>query len=239
MAGLDAVIDISHNVQVSDFRAIRRANILAVIHKTTEGGDWFDPDYAPRRAEAEAAGLMWGAYHYGTRQYSGVKQASTFLKAAQPGPNTLLALDFEPNDYNPNNTMNLRQAEEFVHTIYQATGRYPVVYTHAAWANGERAGRRGIRLQEPVNPHSILARCDLWLADPRDQPEVPYAWADKGWRLWQYVANESAADTAYGGVSRAVPGVTHCDRNLFAGNLAEMQAFWRSGAPVRNGRTGV
>ena len=32
-AGLDAVIDISHNVTVTDFAAVRRSNILAVIHK--------------------------------------------------------------------------------------------------------------------------------------------------------------------------------------------------------------
>jgi lysozyme len=238
-AGLDAVIDISDNVSVSDFRAVRRANILAVIHKATEGGDWFDRSYNARRAEAETAGLLWGGYHFGTRQYSGIKQATTFLNAVQPGPSTLLALDFEPNDYNPNNTMSLRQAEEFVHTVYQATGRYPVVYTHAAWANGERAGRRGVRLIEPVSPTSILARCDLWLADPREQPELPYAWANKGWRLWQYVANESAADAAYGGVSRAIPGITHCDRNLFAGDANDLYRFWQSSAPIRNGRTGV
>ena len=226
VAGLDAVIDISHNVSVSDFRAVRRANILAVIHKTTEGGDWIDPSYAPRRAEAEASGLLWGGYHFGTRQYTGARQAATFLKAVQPTPTTLLALDFEPNDYNPANTMSTRQAEEFVHTVYQATGRFPVVYTHAAWANGERSGRRGIRLQEPINPTSILARCDLWLADPRESPELPYAWSNRGWRLWQYVANESAADVAYGGVSRAIPGITHCDRNLFSGDANALYRFW-------------
>ncbi len=41
--GLDAVIDISNNVTVSDFRAVRRSGILGVIHKCTEGGDWIDP----------------------------------------------------------------------------------------------------------------------------------------------------------------------------------------------------
>ena len=231
-AGLDAVIDISHNVTVTDFALVRQSNILGVIHKTSEGGDWFDPSYAPRRAQAEAAGLLWGGYHYGTRQYSGTRQAAAFLKAVRPGPSTLLALDFEPNDLNPNNTMSVAQAEEFVHTVYQATGRLPVVYTHAAWANGERAGRRGIRLREPISPHSILARCDLWLADPREEPEVPYAWADRGWRLWQYVANESANDVAYGGISRAIPGVTHCDRNLFAGDMAGLYRFWNGGGRV-------
>src|SRR5262245_45954118 len=98
-AGLDAVIDISHNVTVSDFASVRRSNILAVVHKATEGGDWVDPSYSTRRPEAEAAGLLWGAYHFGTRQYSGADQASAFLAVARPGPNTLLALDLEPNDH--------------------------------------------------------------------------------------------------------------------------------------------
>ena len=230
--GLDAVIDVSHNVQVSDFRAVRKAGILAVIHKSSEGGDWIDPSYAPRRQIAEQSRLLWGAYHFGTRQYSGARQAQTFLSAAQPGPTTLLALDFELNDYNPANTMRLAQAEEFVHVVYRATGRFPVIYTHAAWANGERA-RRGIR-PEPVSPHSILAQCDLWLADPREPPEVPYAWSARGWRLWQYVANESLETAAYGSAPRAIPGVTHCDRNLFAGDETQLARFWRS-----SGRAGA
>lgn len=226
--GLDAVIDISHNVRVSDFSAVRKSNILAVIHKTTEGGDWVDPSYAPRRVEAESNGLLWGAYHFGTRQYSGARQAQAFLAAARPNPRTLLALDFEVNDPNPNNTMTLAQAEEFVRVVQQATGRLPVVYTHAAWANGGKA-RRGVRLREPVGPNSILAQCDLWLADPREQPEVPYAWAQRGWRLWQYAANETESDAAYGTVSRAVPGLTHCDRNLFAGSAADLHRYWGVG----------
>jgi lysozyme len=229
--GLDAVIDISHNVRVSDFSQVRKSHILAVIHKATEGGDWVDPSYAPRRVEAESNGLLWGAYHFGTRQYSGARQAQAFLAAVRPGPRTLLALDFEVNDYNPNNTMTLAQAEEFVRVVQQATGKLPMVYTHAAWANGMRSGKRGVRLREPVGPNSILARCDLWLADPRDEPELPHAWSDRGWRLWQYVANESESDAAYGTASRAIPGITHCDRNLFAGNAVDLHRFWGGSRP--------
>ena len=47
--GLDAVIDISHNVTVTSFAAVRRSSILAVIRNVTEGGDWFDPSYTSRR----------------------------------------------------------------------------------------------------------------------------------------------------------------------------------------------
>jgi len=228
VAGLDAVIDISHNVRVSDFSLVRKSDILAVIHKATEGGDWVDPSYAERRGQAEAAGLMWGAYHFGTRQYPGARQAQAFLAVTRPGPRTLIALDYELNDPNPRNTMTLPQAEEFVHVVQRETGRLPMVYTHAGWANGERAGRRGIR-SAPVGPDSILARCDLWLADHREEPEVPYAWANRCWKLWQYLADENESNAAYGTVPRAVPGVTHCDRNLFAGDTSELYRYWGVG----------
>jgi len=230
--GVDGVIDISHNVTVSDFSAVRSSGILAVFHKSSEGGDWIDPSYATRRRDAEQAGLLWGAYHFGTRQYSGARQAETFLAAARPGPATVMALDYELNDYKPANSMQLHQAEEFVQVVYRATGRLPMVYTHANWANGERA-RRGIK-PVPVSGNSVLAQCDLWVADPREQPEVPFAWANRGWKLWQYVADESADKAAYGAAPRAIHGITHCDRNLFAGDEQQLKQFWRSG-----GRTGA
>ena len=85
-AGLDAVIDISHNVTVTDFTLVRRrSNILGVIHKATEGGDYVDQSYSVRRPQAEAAGLLWGAYHFGTRQYPGARQANAFLATADRG----------------------------------------------------------------------------------------------------------------------------------------------------------
>lgn len=232
--GLDAVIDISHNVRVSDFGAVRRAGIMAVIHKVTEGGDWFDPSYASRRVEAERAGLLWGGYHFGTRQYPGAKQAMAFLSAVQPGPKTVLALDIEPNDRNPGNTMRVQQAEEFVRVIQQQTGRLPLVYIHPGWANGQVMGRRRLRIDRPITTDSILARCDLWVADYREQPEVPDAWARRGWKLWQYVADESEHDTAYGATPRAIPGITHCDRNMFNGDAKALARYWGIG-----GSTGV
>src|SRR4249919_2458751 len=57
--GLDAVIDISRFVTVTDFRQVRQSNILGVIHKATEGGDYADSMCAARRPQAEAAGLLW------------------------------------------------------------------------------------------------------------------------------------------------------------------------------------
>ena len=225
--GLDAVIDISHNVTVTSFAAVRRSNILAVIHKVTEGGDWFDPSYSSRRRQAEAAGLLWGGYHFGTRQYSGEQQAASFLSACQPGPQTVMALDLEPNDANPRNTMRLDQAEAFVRTVQKATGRLPMLYAHPAWANGEVYGRKRLRLDAAVVPGSLLSRCDLWLADYREEPRLPNAWSK--WTLWQYVADETSQNFAYGSEPRHVEGVGHCDRNMYNGDAASLNRWWKNG----------
>jgi lysozyme len=225
--GLDAVIDISHLNTVTDFTLIRRnSNIQGILHKASEGGDWADDAYAMRRPQAEAAGLLWGAYHFGSHQYSGEEQAQTFLAAAQPGPRTLLALDFEPNERHPKNSMDLAQAEAFVRTVYRAMGRLPLVYTHPNWANGVAYGRAGSFLRRCVGEDSVLAQCDLWLADYRESPEIPMAWSRRGWRLWQYAGNESEDDAAYGSASRTVVGVDRCDRNLFAGDAAALHRYW-------------
>lgn len=227
--GLNAVIDISHTSAVTDFDAMRSAGILGVLHKATEGGDWADPLYAPRRVQARARGVLWGAYHFGTRQYSGAQQAAAFLAAAQPDRTTLLALDLEPNERRPFNTMTLDQAEEFVRTVAQATGRLPMVYVHPTWADGGSYGRGGQTLGRAIGPDSILASCDLWVVSYDEQPTVPYAWARRGWRLWQYAGDDyGGGGGPYGELSRTVPGVERCDRNLFHGNAAQLVQFWNA-----------
>jgi lysozyme len=193
--GLDSVIDISRSVTVSDFRRVRQSNILAVIHKASEGGDYADSACAARRPQAEAAGLLWGTYHYGTGQMSGQQQAAFFLAASRPGPKTLL------------------------------TGRLPVVYVHPTWANGDPLPNSGLSLGARITPDSILARCGLWVADYHDSPELPVAWASRGWRLWQYAADESTGRPAYGSTN-VVAGISHCDRNLFAGDEGTLRDFW-------------
>ncbi|WP_422001600.1 glycoside hydrolase family 25 protein [Reyranella sp.] len=228
-SGLDAVIDISHNVTVTDFDAVRRSGQLAVIHKATEGGDWVDPSYGVRQKQAQQAGLLWGAYHFGTRQYSGSDQALAFLATVRPTITTLIALDLELNDGNPRNTMTLAQAEAFVATIQEKTGRLPVLYTHPEWADGRKLGRRGVSLGQPIQSGSLLARCDLWLADYRESPQIPSAWAGRGWTLWQYAGNHTEADVAYGSDRKAVSGVTHCDRNLYAGDVSSLKRYWARG----------
>lgn len=235
---LDAIIDISHSSTVNDFRLARRhSKILGVIHKASEGGDWADPLYAKRRAEAEAAGLLWGAYHFGTRQYSGEAQALMFLATAKPGRATLLALDLEFNELNPANSMRIKQAEDFVRTIVAKTGKRPLIYTTASWADNEPVGPRQHRLGGRISEDSILANCPLWVADYRPKgPQLPIAWRGRGWHFWQY-----AGDAEDGGHrasrTRGVAGIESCDRNFFRGDETMLRKFWTAaGGPAKSRR---
>jgi lysozyme len=211
--GLDAVIDISAHNTVTDFRQVRASNILAVIHKASEGDFYADPMCAERRSQAEAAGLLWGTYHFGKGDSPGAQQAAFFLDSSRPSRGTLLALDFEPNEGDPSNSMTLEQAEAFVQAVASATGRLPLVYVHPTWANGR------------IMPDSILARCGLWVVDYHEMPTIPWAWAKSGWRLWQYASDEYAGRRARGR-TRTIQGVNRFDRNLFNGDVAALHRFW-------------
>jgi lysozyme len=169
--------------------------------------------------------LLWGTYHYGTGASSGAQQAAFFLSASRPGPRTLLALDLEANENNPSNSMTLEQAEDFVRTVANATGRPPVVYVHPIWADGDPLPGSGLTFGARITPDSILARCGLWVADYHDSPRLPTAWAESGWRLWQYAADENASHPAYN-QTNIVQGVSHCDRNLFKGDADGLHRFW-------------
>src|SRR6185503_8531559 len=70
--------------------------IIGVIHKATQGTSGLDPMYVTNRGKAQAAGLLWGAYHFATGG-DGVEQAQHFLDTVGTFQNTLLVLDLEQN----------------------------------------------------------------------------------------------------------------------------------------------
>ena len=226
--GLDAVIDISRFVTVTDFRLVRQSNILGVIHKATEGGDYADPVCAARRPQAEAAGLLWGAYHFGTGQMSGAQQAAFFLSVRGPVPGPSWRST-------SSSTKTIRRTPCGSTRPRPSCRRWPRRRAGCRSSTCIRPGPTAIRCPIPaysldarITPDSILARCGLWVADYHDSPEIPLAWAASGWRLWQYAGDESAGRPAYGQTS-IVRGVSHCDRNLFNGDATALYRFWSAG----------
>ena len=158
------VVDISHWQENPDFEAMREAGVLGVIHKATEGSGNTDANYAPRRPDAEAAGLLWGAYHF-LRPGDMVAQARRFVDVA--GDIDLYAADHEDTG------VSLDALKTFLREVESLTGKTPIIYS-------------GHVIKEQVDGcDPELAKHRLWLAHYDDSPSWPKdTWPT--WWLWQY-----------------------------------------------------
>jgi lysozyme len=203
-APINVVIDLSHHNASPDFAAAEEAGIVGVIHKATQGLAYVDPTYEEHRDAALDAGLLWGAYHFGTGS-DGVQQAAFFLEKVLPKKDTLLVLDLEANPQGP--SMTLEEARAFVTHVQQATGRWPGLYS-------------GHYLKDLLGTatDSVLANCWLWLAQYGPTAVVPPNWPT--WTMWQYT------DGGLGPEPHDVPGIGRCDRDQFNGPLGGLQKLW-------------
>lgn len=207
---MDAVIDISHFNGSPDWTSVRAAGILGVIHKATEGTAWIDPTLAAARSAIPAAGLLFGAYHFGTGDAEGSAQAQFFLDTVKPDAQTLCVIDFEPN---PSGTqMSLDHLFGWIETVQQATGRAPLVY----------GGNSLLFPQIGTKVHPTLAACPLWVAEYTSaaQPAGIPAQVWPAWTLWQYTES---------GVVNGVSG--DVDRSRFNGTADALTTWWTATAP--------
>ncbi len=214
MIGTNTIVDISHLQGLPDFSRVSAAGIANVFHKATEGVTWADPNFARNRAAIHAAGLQFGAYHFG-RPDDGVEQAQFFLKTANPQPGDLLVLDFEqpPNGAPP---MTADQARAFVQVVHSAIGVWPGIYGSPSFLT--------VNLGAATDP--VLSNCWLWLAQydaSISSPTLPGAWP--AWTLWQYT------DGSHGSQPWSVDGISsNCDRDTFNGSPDQLTAFWQNSA---------
>jgi lysozyme len=202
---INVVVDISHHNGKVNFVRAAKAGIVGVIHKATQGLRFVDPEYYGNREKALSAGLLWGAYHFGT-QAEGTIQADHFLSTVNPDQQTLLVLDYEPNG---RWTMTLEQAKEFVRQVNTITGRYPGLYSGSLIKQQLK--------NKPVD--TVLSNCFLWIAQYGPAPTgIPTSWPT--WTLWQYT------DGVVGPEPHSVDGIGRCDRDKFNGSLEALRRLW-------------
>lgn len=202
---IDAVIDVSHFDGSPDWEKVRAAGILGIVHKATQGKSYVDPTFASAKTAVPAAGFLWGAYHFGTGDEPGKDQAKFFLDTVEPDAKTLCTIDFETN---PSGTqMTLPEMLDWIQTVQEATGRWPVVY----------GGRSLLFTDIASTPEPTLAQCPLWIAQyttaaaPSGIPQQVW----KNWALWQYTE------------TGRVDGIdTNVDRERFNGTAEELTAWW-------------
>jgi GH25 family lysozyme M1 (1,4-beta-N-acetylmuramidase) len=204
------VVDIYHGDKVTSFPKAVEAGIWGIIHKATTGATGRDDKYSSRRKDATNAGLLWGAYHWGTKA-DVTAQVHNFLEYANPDQSTLVALDFERTG---DNTMTLDHAREFLKLIAVKLNRKAVIYSGDLVKTG---------LGDNKDPFFGSHR--LWLAHYNAQPKAQKSW-EKYW-LWQY------ADRTSGLQPNTVPGIPgdaegNLDCNAFDGTREQLKAAWAS-----------
>lgn len=206
---IDVVFDVSHHNAVVDFTEAHRSGMMAVFHKASQSLGptlMLDKMYPIRKKEAIDAGLLWGAYHFGSGG-SGQDQALTFLDNVKPDHDTLLVLDFEPNTTHGETTMSLAEAAAFVEEIQKQTGKFPGIYS-------------GNLLKESIGApeYDVLTNCWLWIAQYSHEVHLPNGWSD--FTFWQYT------DGVNGPSTLPVPGTGQCDREVFKGTPETLKNFW-------------
>ena len=204
------VVDIYHNDNVTSFQQAAGAGIWGIIQKATTGATGKDPAYASRRQPALAAGLLWGAYHWGTNA-DVQAQVDNFLSIAQPDATTLVALDFEETS---GNQMTLDQAREFLTLVAEELGRKPVLYCGGLFK--KQMGNQ----QDP-----FFGSHRLWLAQYGANPVVQASW--QTYWLWQYT------DSTDGLSPNTVPGIPgdangNLDCNSYAFSREQLIEEWAS-----------
>jgi len=181
-AGIEG-IDISHHDGTIDWRQVAASGTSFAYVKASEGTTYVDLMYATNRANAEAAGLKVGAFHYAEPDASpgeAAAEADHFVDTAAFKTGELVPmLDLEvTNGLSPG----VLQAwvATFLDRVYQRTGLHAGVYVSPSF------------WQTYLNDTASIASLGygvLWIADwtAAPTPWVPASdWGGLGWTLWQY-----------------------------------------------------
>ena len=210
------VVDLSHYFPNADLATAAQAGAASAILKASQGDAWHDPDFATLLARAQAAGLLVGAYHFGTAADT-AGQLDSFIAAvtnAAGGFGPIVAvLDVETNNPTPEDTMNPDEAEKFVAAFRTRTGQTPIIYAGSYLR--ARGGARG-------RPN--LAACPLWVAQYGYAAQTLPGWKD--WTLWQFTDGHSGPHAG------KVGGIGRCDQSVFRGTQPDLAALWTSLNPA-------
>jgi lysozyme len=207
------VVDLFQGDRATDFGQAAGSGVWGIIHKASTGATGWDRKYAERRPNALAAGLLWGAYHWGTH-IEVKRQVDNFLKRADPDENTLVALDYEAD---AGSQMTLDQAREFLTRISEKLGRKAVLYSgHVA---KDALGNR---------KDAFFGSHRLWLSQYGERPSVQKSW-DSFW-LWQYTDGKDGPDKPFPDAVPGLPGNSQgqLDCNSYLGAKDQLKREWAS-----------
>jgi len=163
-------IDLSHHNTVDDLADVKAAGTIAILHKCTEGTTWMDDEYLVRQEEAEAEGLLWGAYHF-LKHGNATEQMRYFIANANLPDGSRVAIDYEDT------ACTLEDLTEAVDELLAMDGNWQIAVYGGSLLK-QHIGKDYIGL--------LAANTSLWLAQyTTGTPSWPSnTWPH--WTLWQY-----------------------------------------------------
>ena len=184
-------IDVSHWQGTINWTKVAAAGKKFAIIKATDGqvqSDgklYIDPMYATNHAQAKAAGLWTGAYHFArpsTNAGDAVAEADHFASVIHVGAGDLIpALDLEDNG-----GMSVAALQtwvtKFVDEVYAKIGMRPMIYTSPSFWKNKMGDTRKL---------ADAGYKTLWIAHwGVSSPTVPAQnWGGHGWTFWQYTSD--------------------------------------------------
>jgi GH25 family lysozyme M1 (1,4-beta-N-acetylmuramidase) len=188
-------IDVSHWQGTINWPRVAASGKKFVFMKASESTDYVDPTYQTNRAQAEANGLLVGAYHFGRPCTTSVRpcdapsdpaaEADHFIDTARWASGELFpVLDLE--DRGGLSTAKLQTwVQRFLGRVYDRTGVRAMIYVSPYfWSSN-----MGDTTWFADNGYKIL-----WVAHwtTASAPSVPADdWAGNGWTFWQYTSDGS------------------------------------------------
>lgn len=164
-------IDISHWQGFPDFRKVREAGVIAMIHKCTEGTGYSDPNRRKNCSNAIKAGIKVATYHWLKPGNNAADQMEYYLDQLDPVPGERVVIDYEEDGC----TLDMLKAA--VQYLKDDPRDLQVTVYSGHLLKGQLGSKRDAFLAENT---------DLWLAQ---YTSVAPSWPTgtySHWSLWQY-----------------------------------------------------
>ncbi len=199
-------IDVSKYQGDIDWQSVRQSGIEFAYIKATEGADKADPKFRQNWADAKAAGLRRGAYHFAYWCRRPEEEMRNFIATVPNDPDSLppvLDVEATPTSGTCKKTLyreeTIAQMRRMLEMMEQAYGKRPVIYSTVDF------------YQSILEPNE-LSEYPIWVRSTKYSPHVRYG--QRKWHFWQYQSDAR------------VPGIRgNVDRNAFGGDHNQWLAF--------------
>jgi len=170
MGDIPICIDISHHQGFPDFREVRDAGVLGMIHKATEGTSFVDQNRAENCSSAIGAGIVCATYHW-LKPGDAADQMKFYMDVVQPVSGERMVIDYEEDG------CTLDDLHEAVQILLNDP-RDLQVTVYSGHLLKEQLGSDHDKL--------LAEYTDLWLAQYTSGTPSWSTETYPQWKLWQY-----------------------------------------------------